>query len=130
MIGRLVRHRNLMLGGALTGLLAVLALVSLAWTPYPVAGVDVASRLQPPDPGHWLGTDHLGRDILSLIMAGARNSIAVGVAAVGIGLALGVPPGLLAAARGGLADEAVGRLLDVAFAFPTVLSAKIGRAHV
>src|SRR3546814_7299186 len=56
-------------------------------------------------------------------MAGARNSIAVGVAAVGIGLALGVPPGLLAAARGGLADEAVGRLLDVAFAFPTVLSA-------
>jgi peptide/nickel transport system permease protein len=120
---RALRHRSLLIGMGLTGILVAMALISLAWTPYPVEGVDVSSRLRPPGSAHWLGTDHLGRDVLSLIMAGARNSIAVGVTAVGIGLVLGTPLGLLAAARGGLADEAVGRLTDVAFAFPTVLSA-------
>ncbi|HET8727193.1 MAG TPA: ABC transporter permease [Alphaproteobacteria bacterium] len=122
-VRRLLRHRSLALGLALTGLLAMLALISLAWTPHPVYEVAVSARLQPPGAEHWLGTDHLGRDILSLIMVGAQNSILVGVIAVGLGLLVGVPLGLVAAGRGGLADEAVGRLVDVTFAFPTVLSA-------
>jgi peptide/nickel transport system permease protein len=118
-----MRHAGLALGGALTLLVAALALLSLAWTPWPVEEVRIAARFRPPGAEHWLGTDHFGRDVLSLIMVGARNSIAVGAVAVGIGLAAGVPLGLLAAARGGWVDEWLGRATDLVFAFPAILSA-------
>ncbi len=70
-----------------------------------------------------MGTDHFGRDVLSLLMVGARNSLAVAAAAVGLGAALGVPLGLAAAALGRWGDELVARLGDLVFAFPAVLSA-------
>jgi peptide/nickel transport system permease protein len=72
---------------------------------------------------HPFGTDHFGRDILSMIMVGSRNSIAVAIVAVGIGMGLGVPLGTLAAARGGLIDEALMRFNDLIFAFPALISA-------
>ena len=76
------------------------------WTPYDVAALDIAGKLQPPSAAHWLGTDHFGRDVLSMLMVGARVSIAVALVAVGIGMGLGVPLGLAAAARrGSLLDE-------------------------
>ncbi|NYZ13193.1 ABC transporter permease [Azospirillum sp. RWY-5-1] len=114
---------SLILGAALTGLVLAVALLSLLWTPFPAEQVRVIARLRPPGPVNWLGTDHFGRDVLSMIMVGARNSLAVGAAAVGIGLALGVPLGLLAAAVGRWGDEAVGRFADLVFAFPAVLTA-------
>lgn len=114
---------SLILGAALTGLVLAVALLSLVWTPFPAEQVRVIARLRPPGPVNWLGTDHFGRDVLSMIMVGARNSLAVGAAAVGIGLALGVPLGLLAAAVGRWGDEAVGRFADLVFAFPAVLTA-------
>ena len=78
----------------------------------------------PPSGAHWLGTDHLGRDILSMLMVGARTSIAVAVVAVGMGMVLGVPLGLLAAAtRGSLLDEVVMRGNDLIFAFPSLVIA-------
>jgi peptide/nickel transport system permease protein len=71
-----------------------------------------------------LGTDHFGRDILSMLMVGARTSIAVAIVAVGIGLALGVPLGLAAAAtRGSLLDEIIMRGNDLVFAFPSLVIA-------
>ena len=78
-----------------------MAVVSYVWTPYDVTQLIVADKLQPPSAVHWFGTDHFGRDILSMIMVGARNSIAVALVAVGIGMGIGVPLGALAAARGG-----------------------------
>ncbi|MGF7210845.1 peptide/nickel transport system permease protein [Skermanella aerolata] len=114
---------NLIAGAVLTLLLAGIALVSLVWTPYPPEAMRIAIRLQPPSAAHWLGTDHFGRDILSMIMTGARNSLAVGAVAVGTGMAVGVPLGLAATSFGGWTDEAVGRLTDLTFAFPAVLSA-------
>ena len=123
LLRRAIATRNFALGGALTLALVLIALVSLVWTPYPFAEIDVANRLQPPSAAHPLGTDQFGRDLLSMMMAGARNSIAVALVAVGIGAALGVPLGALAAARGGLIDEAVMRASDLAFAFPALLSA-------
>ena len=78
-----------------------MALLSFVWTPHPIDAVSVADRLQGPSAAHWLGTDQFGRDLLSRIMVGARNSIAVGVVAVGIGLVAGVGLGTWAAARGG-----------------------------
>jgi peptide/nickel transport system permease protein len=70
-----------------------------------------------------LGTDHFGRDILSMLMVGARNSIAVAFVAVGVGMAFGIPLGLWAAARGGIIDALLMRANDVIFAFPALLSA-------
>ena len=104
-------------------LLVATALVSFVWTPYAPAELDIPNKLRLPSAGHWLGTDSLGRDVASLLIAGARNSIAVGVIAVGIGIAAGVALGLLAAARRGWVEELVMRAADFTFAFPALLSA-------
>ncbi|MBS0446607.1 MAG: ABC transporter permease [Proteobacteria bacterium] len=120
---RALRHKSFAIGSALVALLVVTALVSLWWTPYPPGDIDVAHKLQPPSAAHWLGTDSLGRDIASLLIAGSRNSIAVGVIAVGIGMLFGVVLGLLAAARRGWVEEAVLRLSDFTVAFPALLTA-------
>jgi peptide/nickel transport system permease protein len=120
---RVSRRPALVAGVAISLALAFVALASLIWTPYPYAEISIAARLQPPSARHWLGTDQFGRDVLSMLMVGSRNSFAVGFVAVGIGLTLGVALGLLAASRGGLIDEAVMRLADFTFAFPAVLSA-------
>ena len=86
--------------------------------------LDIGNKLAPPSAEHLLGTDHLGRDMLSMIMAGARTSIAVALVAVGIGIGLGVPLGLWAAARkGSLTDEIVMRGNDLVFAFPSLVIA-------
>lgn len=111
------------LGLLLSGLVVLAAALSVIWLPYDPAAIDVLHRLEGPSPTHWLGTDALGRDQLSMILAGARLSLGVGVAAVAAGLLLGVVLGLLAAVRGGWLDEVVMRLSDVAFAFPAVLTA-------
>lgn len=122
-VAKLMSNRTFVLGFALTALIAVMALVSFVWTPYDVTKLVVADRMKPPSAEHWFGTDHFGRDNLSMIMVGARNSIAVALVAIGIGMGLGVPLGCLAAARGGWLDEIVMRFNDLVFAFPALLSA-------
>ncbi len=117
------RHPNLLLGGALTALLALVALLSLVWTPYAFDAIAIADRLQGPGAAHWLGTDLFGRDIAARLMVGARNSILVGLVAVGLGMAVGVPLGALAAMRGGWLDDLAMRGSDVVFAFPFIVSA-------
>ncbi|MFZ2649632.1 MAG: ABC transporter permease [Burkholderiaceae bacterium] len=120
---RMRRHRSFMLGGSLVALLVASAALSLLWTPYPASDLDIPNKLAAPGAAHWLGTDSLGRDIVSLLLVGARASIAVGVIAVGIGFTFGVGLGLLAAARRGWVEEAVMRLADFSFAFPALLTA-------
>jgi peptide/nickel transport system permease protein len=120
---RASRHKSFVLGGALSLWLAACALLSLGWTPYATAEISIPEKLQAPSAAHWLGTDSLGRDIVSQLLVGAQNSIAVGVVAVGIGLVIGVALGSLAAARKGWVDELVMRASDFTFAFPALLSA-------
>lgn len=116
--------RALVAGGAIVAVFLAAAVLSFFWTPYDITALDIASRLQPPSAAHWLGTDHFGRDLLSMIMVGARVSIAVALVAVGIGMGLGVPLGLAAAARrGSLLDELIMRGNDLVFAFPSLLIA-------
>ena len=116
--------RSLVIGATLSALFVLAAALSYVWTPYSYEALDIPSKLQPPSAAHWFGTDHFGRDILSMIMAGARISIAVAVLAVGIGMGLGVPLGLAAAARGGSwLDEAIMRGNDLVFAFPSLVIA-------
>ena len=108
---------SLWLGATLVAALILAAAVSLVWTPYPPAAIDVPHRLAPPSAAHWFGTDNLGRDVASQILAGSRVSILVGVVAVGIGLAFGVALGLLAAFARGLIEDAIMKLSDFVFAF-------------
>jgi peptide/nickel transport system permease protein len=70
-----------------------------------------------------LGTDAFGRDTFSRLIVGAQNSIMVGVVAVGIGIVIGVPLGIVAAAYRGWCDEVLGRVVDLTFAFPAILTA-------
>ncbi|KAE9632273.1 ABC transporter permease [Parasedimentitalea maritima] len=116
--------RNLILGGALSALVLLAAMVSFVWTPFDHTTMDIPSKLQTPNAIHWLGTDHFGRDIFSMIMVGARTSIAVALVAVGIGMSIGVPLGLAAAARSGSwLDELIMRGNDLVFAFPSLVIA-------
>jgi peptide/nickel transport system permease protein len=117
-------NRNLILGAGLTAIFVLAALISFIWVPYDVTQMDIANKIKPPSAAHPLGTDHFGRDIFSMIMVGARTSIAVALVAVGIGMGLGVPLGLAAAARkGGWLDEIIMRANDLVFAFPSLLIA-------
>ncbi|MCB1330340.1 MAG: ABC transporter permease [Maritimibacter sp.] len=115
---------QLWVGAGLTAVFLAAALVSFVWTPHDVTALIIADKLKPASAEYLLGTDHFGRDILSMLMVGARTSIAVALVAVGIGMALGVPLGLLAAAtRGSLIDEVVMRGNDLIFAFPSLVIA-------
>ena len=114
---------SLRLGAILVALLIFAAALSLVWTPYPPAALDIPNKLMTPSAAHWLGTDALGRDVASQLLAGARVSLLVGVIAVGIGLIFGVALGLIAASAGGLVEDAIMKLCDFTFAFPALLMA-------
>jgi peptide/nickel transport system permease protein len=118
----------LVAGAAVTALIAAVGLLSLAWTPYPAEAIHIAGRLAPPSALHPFGTDAYGRDGLSQVMAGARTALLVAAAACLVGLGLGAPLGLLAAARRGWADELVMRFNDLVFAFPALLLAVLAAA--
>ena len=120
---RALGHRSFVLGGLLTLLLLLAAVLSLVWTPWSPYEIDMSAKLLGPSAQHWLGTDPFGRDVSSLLLVGARNSILVGVIAVSIGLCTGTALGLLAAARRGWLEELIMRLSDFSFAFPAILSA-------
>ncbi|WP_127523387.1 ABC transporter permease [Mesorhizobium sp. Z1-4] len=118
-----LKNRSFLTGLLITALIAAMALISYVWTPYDVTDLIVADRMKTMSSEHLFGTDHFGRDIFSMIMVGARNSIAVAIVAVGVGMGIGVPLGCWAAARGGFVDEALMRFNDLIFAFPALLSA-------
>ena len=116
--------RNLIIGAGLTAFFTGLAALSFLWAPYHIEVLDIPNRLLTPGGAHLLGTDHFGRDILSMVMMGARTSIAVALVAVGIGMGLGMPLGLWAAARrGSLLDDVIMRGNDLVFAFPSLVIA-------
>ncbi len=119
-----MKLRSLVPGAFLVLMFFSAALVSYVWTPFDVTLIDIKSRFQSPDATHWLGTDHFGRDLFSMLMVGARTSIFVAIVAVGIGMLVGVPLGLAAAANtGNLLDEVIMRTNDMVFAFPALLIA-------
>src|SRR5512138_627951 len=84
-VARALHHPSFAVGVVLTALLLLAALVSLVWSPYPPADLDIPHKLQGASAAHWFGTDSLGRDIASQLLVGAQASIVVGVFAVLIG---------------------------------------------
>ena len=120
---RLLHHPNLAVGLVLTLVFVLVGLTSLVWTPYPIEQIDIDRRFLPPGADHWLGTDNLGRDMLALVMSGTFTSFQVAALSVVIGVGIGVPLGLAAAAWGGAVEWLVLRLSDFMFAFPAVIVA-------
>lgn len=117
------RNWNLTAGAAITAGFLLMAAVSWFWTPFDPTALAIVDKLQAPNAHHWFGTDQLGRDVLSMIMSGARTSVGVALVAVLLGACAGVPLGLAAAARRGAVDEFIMRGNDLIFAFPALLSA-------
>jgi peptide/nickel transport system permease protein len=111
------------LGGVVIAIWAIAAILAPWIAPYPPDVVNVAGRLLPPDDLHWLGTDVLGRDVLTRVLYGARTSLAVGFIVVLLGALFGTLLGAIAAYIRGWAEEALMRATDLVFCFPPIILA-------
>ncbi|HEV8642367.1 MAG TPA: ABC transporter permease [Methylomirabilota bacterium] len=112
------KNRLAIVGGAVVLCLAALAVLAPLLAPWDPHRPDVRTILDPPSRTHLLGTDQLGRDVLSRMLYGARVSLAVGFVSVGIATAIGIMLGSVAGYNGGLVDAAVMRLVDLMLVFP------------
>ncbi len=110
-------------GAAIVALIAATALLSFFFTPFDPLQANPPVRLQGPSLQHWLGTDNLGRDLLSRILVGARITLLVGVVSVGIAVLIGTPAGIWAGMRRGAVEEITMRASDILLAFPALLLA-------
>lgn len=127
--GRVRRRRGgtvlIITGGALVGLVLLVALISLFWTPQDPTATNAVNRLAGPSGENWLGTDGLGRDTASMLMAGSRVPLLVGLGTVAVGFVVGVPLGIIAA----MTDRGAGMWMmrgnDILQAFPALLLAII-----
>lgn len=110
-------------GLAILGLVCLGALFSPLLAPYNPNDQDYLALTQGPSAAHWLGTDDLGRDVLSRLIYGSRVSLQVGIIAVGIAVTVGVSLGLLAGYAGGFTDTVITRFTDAVQAFPGLILA-------
>lgn len=121
---RFSRHPGAMIGFILLTAWVLIAIFAPLIAPYDPAGI-VARARSAPSAEHWLGTDLLGRDVLSRVLYGARISISLGVIAVALGGVPGIVLGLLAGYYGGWVDTVISRFLDALLAFPSILLALV-----
>jgi len=116
---RLVKNKITMAGLVVVVALFAVAILAPYVSPYPPDRIDTSQILMPPSPAHWLGTDVLGRDVLSRVLNGAGVSLSVGFVAVGISTMIGVVLGAMAGYYGGVVDRIVMRFVDVMLCFPS-----------
>ncbi len=119
----LLRNPLTLIGLILIVFFAISALMAPAIAPMDPSDQILSLRLKPPFPGHWLGMDQLGRDVLSRLLFGARISLTVGLVVVTSAGLVGTVVGLVAGYVGGVLDEILMRLTDVFFAFPPLILA-------
>ena len=121
-----LRNRLAVLGLVVVVVLIFLAVAGAALAPYPdhIAGKVTASmRLRPPSATHWFGTNELGQDVLSLVLAGTRISLLSGIAVVAFGALAGIAIGAVAGYLGGWLDEMLMRFTDLMLALPSLILA-------
>jgi len=123
LVGRALQTRGAGFGLVVIGLVLFSALAANVIAPYNPSQIQPVGILSPPTPQYPLGTDAIGRDVLSRIMYGARVSLAAGAVSVGVALSLGVLIGLLAGYHGGWIDDLLMRMIDALYSFPALLLA-------
>ena len=117
------RRLNARIGATLMVLFVAAALLGMVWTPYDPLAVDFAQRLLPPSAAHWIGTDQFGRDVLSRLLVGARESLAISSISVLFAAMIGTVVGATAGYFGGAVDRAVTIVMDALMAFPSLMLA-------
>lgn len=122
---RLVHNRLAAIGLVITVLVVLTALLASALAPYDPLQLNVPERLQAPSTAHIMGTDHLGRDILSRVIFGTQISLQVGIVAVALGSVVGLIAGAAAGYLGGRTDTAIMGIMDAIYAFPAILLALV-----
>lgn len=132
---RQIRKRFMKNKLAVAGLLFLVALVIFSiltpWiAPYDPGEIDLSNIEAPPSKEHWLGTDELGRDVLTRLMYGSRVTLAVGIVSMIIGVAVGCIFGALAGYYGGIVDNAIMRFVDIMLSFPTIFLLIIMASYV
>ena len=115
------KRKVAVLGRVIVLIYIIVAIFAPLLAPYDPVKQDLANMLQTPGPKHLLGTDEMGRDILSRIIYGARISMKVGFYAVGVAFVIGIPLGIFAGYFGGKVDLLIMRAMDVLLAFPGIL---------
>jgi peptide/nickel transport system permease protein len=116
---QLRRNRLALTGGLIVAAMMAVAVSATLLAPYDPSAIHVNMILMPPSSDHWLGTDALGRDVLSRILYGTRISLLVGFVAVGISIVIGVIVGALAGYYPGWIDTVLMRLVDIMLSIPT-----------
>jgi peptide/nickel transport system permease protein len=112
-------------GGAVLVLLVLIALAAPVVGRYDPIAQDVPNQFRPPDRVHWMGTDHLGRDVYSRLVHGARISLTVGLLSVGIAMVVGIAAGTTSAYFGGLLDLLLQRVIDTMMGVPALVVAMV-----
>lgn len=119
----LIRQRLALAGLIIITFFLLMALIGPHFAPYTPTEMDPTNSRQAPSAAHWFGTDEFGRDIFTRLLYGARISFQVGVISVGIAATIGILLGMVAGYFGGWVDSIISLLMDVLFAFPTILLA-------
>ena len=122
-LGRILRSGAFLVGFVIVAFWVFCAVFGHAVVPYDPFADDMMNSLMPPDSAHWFGTDQLGRDVFSRVIAGARDILTVAPLATLISTVLGTALGLAMGYFGGWIDEIVSRLVDAVLALPTVIVA-------
>ncbi|HVQ74942.1 MAG TPA: ABC transporter permease [Candidatus Binatia bacterium] len=112
------RNRLALCGGAVVSVLVAVAALAPVLAPHDPHRPDTKNILAPPSREHWLGTDQIGRDVLSRVLYGSRVSLAVGFVSVGIASMIGIVLGAAAGYQGGLTDGVIMRFVDLMLVFP------------
>jgi peptide/nickel transport system permease protein len=112
-------NRFAVAGGIVVAVLFLLSFLAPFISPYDPTAINAYQVLMPPSAAHWMGTDELGRDVLTRVIYGARISLKVGFVAVGIAMLIGTVIGLVAGFYGGWVDSLLMRLVDIMLCFPT-----------
>lgn len=122
-MNKYLKNRNIILGSVFLSIILILAIVGFFYTPYDPNGIDITNKLQGISKNHLLGTDHLGRDILTRLMIGSLISLKIGFFVVLFGSIVGIPIGAIAGYYGGIIDEIIMKIIDTLMSFPGVLIA-------
>ena len=115
----------LLLGTVITGIIVLVILLGVFWTPYNPTAMNSAEKLQGISLRHPMGTDNMGRDVLSRVMYGSRITLLIAIGTVAIGSVVGTIIGALTGYFGGMFDEVTMRIIDALFAFPSILLALV-----